>query len=453
MAMKHIILTIDGMSCINCQNKIEKKIKQTKGISNVNVSYSKGTADFNYDPEKISVEKISDIIDELGYRVVGKRQKRAELLRAAETLSFIVLLYILLQRTGILNMLVPAKLADSGMSYGMLFVVGVLTSVHCVAMCGGINLSQSIRTDGESKTLSGPLLYNIGRVISYTVIGFILGMIGMLATGGNSAGIPIALQGMLKILAGIIMVIMGINILGIIPGLRRFQIRIPTALTRKINSVRRSEKRPLIVGLLNGLMPCGPLMSMQIIALASGNPVAGALSMLMFSLGTVPLMLGLGSFISAIGKKYTGQVIKAGGILVVVLGLAMFTQGLGLARIKPVSDEKIAQTIEDDTDDSLDALASPGTDEVQLVESTLELGKYPEITVYSGIPVRWTINASEDVINGCNYRMLLTEYDIVHDFSPGENVIEFTPGEPGTVQYSCWMGMVYGKINIVEKTA
>lgn len=45
--------------------------------------------------------------------------------------------------------------------------------------------------------------------------------------------------------------------------------------------------------------------------------------------------------------------------------------------------------------------------------------------------------------------MILGEYGIVHDFVPGENVIEFTPGEPGTVQYSCWMGMVYGKINVI----
>lgn len=159
-------------------------------------------------------------------------------------------------------------------------------------MCGGINLSQCIPVadDDNGKTpknkiIFPSLLYNTGRVISYSVIGFLLG--GM--------GIPLLLQGILKIIAGLFMVIMGINMLGWITLLRKFQIRFPQRLTDKINKKRRRENRPFFVGLLNGLMPCGPMQSMQIIALGSGNPVSGAAAMLTFSLGTVPLMLGFGS--------------------------------------------------------------------------------------------------------------------------------------------------------------
>lgn len=108
----------------------------------------------------------------------------------------------------------------------------------------------------------------------------------------NTAGIPLILQGILKIIAGLFMVIMGINMLGVIPVLRKFQIRFPNKLANKISRRKIIEKRPFFVGLLNGLMPWGPMQSMQIIALGSGNPVSGAFAMLMFSLGTVPLMLG-----------------------------------------------------------------------------------------------------------------------------------------------------------------
>lgn len=108
----------------------------------------------------------------------------------------------------------------------------------------------------------------------------------------NTTGIPLILQGILKIIAGLFMVIMGINMLGVIPVLRKFQIRFPNKLANKISRRKITEKRPFFVGLLNGLMPCGPMQSMQIIALGSGNPVSGAFAMLMFSLGTVPLMLG-----------------------------------------------------------------------------------------------------------------------------------------------------------------
>lgn len=75
-------------------------------------------------------------------------------------------------------------------------------------------------------------------------------------------------------------------------------------------------------------MPCGPLQSMQVVALASGNPMTGALSMFCFSLGTVPLMLGFGSAVSILGKRFTRQVLKVGAILVVVMGLSMMVQAV-----------------------------------------------------------------------------------------------------------------------------
>lgn len=342
-------------------------------------------------------------------------------------------------------------LADQAMSYGMLFVVGLLTSVHCIAMCGGINLSQCIPSGKDdsgngNRAIMPSLLYNTGRVISYAVIGFLLGGIGMILTGGAETGIPLILQGILKIIAGLFMVIMGINMLGVIPVLRKFQIRFPNKLANKISRRKITEKRPFFVGLLNGLMPCGPMQSMQIIALGSGNPVSGAFAMFMFSLGTVPLMLGFGSIVSALGKKYTKIVMRAGCILVVVLGLAMLSQGLSLSGINMNRTATLSENTEE-----LNMAEISESGDVQYVSSELDFGSYPEITVYSGILVKWTINVQEEVINGCNYKMVLSAYGITHEFTPGENVIEFTPGESGTVQYTCWMGMINGKINIIDR--
>jgi sulfite exporter TauE/SafE len=184
-------------------------------------------------------------------------------------------------------------------------------------MCGGINLSQCI-PHGEAvdekksrlSTFRPAFLYNLGRVISYTAIGFILGFAGLLLGGGSDAGLPTMFQGTLKLFAGAFMVVMGINMLGLFPQLRKLQPRMPKIFARKVGMEKAKNKSPLIVGLLNGLMPCGPLQSMQIVALASGNPFAGALSMFLFSLGTVPLMLGLGSIVSALGRKFTQKVMN-----------------------------------------------------------------------------------------------------------------------------------------------
>ena len=453
MAIERKALLIEGMTCVNCQNRIEQALRNIAGISKVYVSYSKGQAEIEFDNDILTLDRIIAVIQKLDYKVVKKRKiDYSEFVNRAVTFAIIILLYYLLQRFGILNLLVPSMLADSKMSYGMLFIVGLLTSVHCIAMCGGINLSQCIpeADDDNGKTpknkiIFPSLLYNTGRVISYSVIGFLLGGMGMLLTGGGGMGIPLLLQGILKIIAGLFMVIMGIKMLGWIPLLRKFQIRFPQRLVDKINKKRRRENRPFFIGLLNGLMPCGPMQSMQIIALGSGNPVSGAAAMLMFSLGTVPLMLGFGSMVSALGKKYTKIVMRVGSVLVVVLGLAMLSQGVSLSGINMYRTGSESEDTEE-----LNVAKISASGDMQYVNSELDFGTYPEITVYSGIPVKWTINVPEEVINGCNYKMVISTYGITHEFTPGENVIEFTPGESGTVQYTCWMGMINGKINIID---
>lgn len=458
MAIERKALLIEGMTCVNCQNRIEQALRNIAGISKVYVSYSKGQAEIEFDNDILTLDRIIAVIQKLDYKVVKKRKiDYSEFVNRAVTFAIIILLYYLLQRFGILNLLVPSMLADSKMSYGMLFIVGLLTSVHCIAMCGGINLSQCIpeADDDNGKTpknkiIFPSLLYNTGRVISYSVIGFLLGGMGMLLTGGGGMGIPLLLQGILKIIAGLFMVIMGIKMLGWIPLLRKFQIRFPQRLVDKINKKRRRENRPFFIGLLNGLMPCGPMQSMQIIALGSGNPVSGAAAMLMFSLGTVPLMLGFGSMVSALGKKYTKIVMRVGSVLVVVLGLAMLSQGVSLSGINMYRTGSESAGIESEDTEELNVAKISASGDMQYVNSELDFGTYPEITVYSGIPVKWTINVPEEVINGCNYKMVISTYGITHEFTPGENVIEFTPGESGTVQYTCWMGMINGKINIID---
>lgn len=498
---KTIRLNIGGMTCVNCQNKIEKTLNHTEGIISASVSYNNATADIVYDEERISLKKIITAIEGLDYEVIlRKKTAGPNITNIVCMLVIIVSLYVMLQSMGILNLLVPSQLADTKMGYGMLFVIGLITSVHCIAMCGGINLSQCIpqMAQGESDDTSKlamfrpALAYNMGRVLSYTAIGFALGLVGFLIGGGTEVGLSILLQGILKIIAGLFMVIMGINMLGLFPWLRKFTIRMPKSLARKVGSQKAKATRPFIVGILNGFMPCGPLQSMWIVALATGNPFAGALSMFLFSLGTVPLMLGLGSIVSALGRKFTDKVMTVGAVLVVVLGLAMLSQGGSLSGWLPpdlllilvialcVAGVILSIPIEKKALKNMAKVASlvivvgayalwsyQGTllqnnsiadnnvevvDGVQVVNSTLQSGRYPNITVQAGVPVKWVIDAPNGSINGCNTRILIQDYGINYTFHTGENVIEFTPTNTGTVRYSCWMGMIRGNIFVTDGT-
>ena len=192
---KTIRLHIGGMTCVNCQNKIEKTLTHTRGVINASVSYNNATADIVYNEEAISLKEIITAIERLGYEVI--QRKKAAGPNIADTVCMLVIivsLYVMLQSMGILNLLAPSQLADTKMGYGMLFVIGLITSVHCIAMCGGINLSQCIPQvmQGESDNTSKlaafcpALAYNMGRVLSYTAVGFVLGLVGFLMGGGAS---------------------------------------------------------------------------------------------------------------------------------------------------------------------------------------------------------------------------------------------------------------------------
>ncbi len=449
--VKTKVLRIGGMTCVSCQNKIEKKLRNTAGIVNAEVSYNSGTASVTYDTDIISYQSIVGIIEHLDYKVLTDQEKQGmDGSRVTGILLIIVALYMLIQQTELLNLLSPGQLADESMSYGMLFVIGLVTSVHCVAMCGGINLSQCI-PKGSEETLSGSrlsslrptFLYNLGRVVSYTAVGFLVGALGSAVTFSTT------LQGVLKLAAGFFMVVMGINMLGIFPWLRKLNPRMPAFIAKRVHKQKSKSNSPFIVGLLNGFMPCGPLQAMQIYALSTGNPFSGALSMFIFSLGTVPLMFGLGALSTVLGKKFAGKIMTAGAVLVVVLGMSMVSQGLSLSGVSvPNLVSEGSGGSGDKQENTTDRKMEDG---VQVINSTLSPGKYPNIKVQAGIPVKWVIDAPKGSINGCNNRMIIRDFGIEHTFQTGENIIEFTPEKTGKVSYSCWMGMIRGTIAITDE--
>ena len=467
------------MTCINCKKAIENGLGNITGVESVSVNYKTGKCEITIDTGLVGWKDIFNAIEDLGYTIGNN--KKTDLINIISIVVIIVSLYYFLEQTGLLNLLNFEKVADSTMGFGMLFVIGLMTSVHCIAMCGGINVSQCL---SENKKFSGlyPVMYNLGRVVSYTVIGFVLGFAGMLFGTGENLGVSSIIQGLIKSFAGIYMVIMGVNMLGFVPQIKRLTFHFPNF----IGKFRVKNSQPFVVGLLNGFMPCGPLQSIQLVALATGNPFTGGLSMFAFSLGTVPLMLGLGSLVSVLGKRFTDRMMTVGAILVTVMGLAMVSQGASLTgmiksenlmvivvmlafmciveninfnkrQVKTVSlmiilfigiftSRFMAINYVSENDESSYHMENG----VQVVESQLASGKYPSIKVKKDVPVRWIINAPDGSINGCNYKIYINSYGIEHTFQKGENIIEFTPTKSESIGYSCWMGMIKGNINVVE---
>ncbi|MDR3247591.1 MAG: sulfite exporter TauE/SafE family protein, partial [Treponema sp.] len=475
-------IRIDGMTCVNCQNRIERQLRSTTGIENAAVSYTAGTATVTYNTQTITIQEIVSIIERLDYSVPredmpglaetglqaagdtrqpGTGGAAEKGLGSIGTLVIIFAVFMLLQHFGFISFFNSFPLAEAGMGYGMIFLIGVVTSVHCIAMCGGINLSQSLGAAAPTRgaMMRPALLYNLGRVISYTFIGAIVGALGQVISFSGS------MQGIVQLAAGVFMIIMGINMLGLFPALRRFAPHLPAFFGRKIDEVRENGGRrvsgargPLFIGLLNGLMPCGPLQAMQLYALSTGSPLKGGLSMLLFSLGTTPLMFGLGAASSFLSKTFTKKIMTVGAMLVVILGLSMFSNGWNLGGL-PSPLGMLYGSAGQAGRAALGNGAAQGSggavieNGVQVVNSSLSSGRYPAITVQQGIPVKWNINAPAGSINGCNNRMIIREYGIEHRFSQGDNLIEFTPAKTGTFRYSCWMGMIRSSITVVAQGA
>ena len=178
--MSFVIFKISGLKCINCKIRIENHLMDFEGIKKVDVNWKKALATVEYDENIIGLDKIKQEIESLDYKVINIEGEKDNIkgnflkpmINSIAYLLIIVFLFIFLQKTGLLNFLAPAQTADSKMGYGLLFLTGIFTSVHCLAMCGGINLSQSL--GGKNAVIK----YNLARILSYTLIGFVLGSLG-----------------------------------------------------------------------------------------------------------------------------------------------------------------------------------------------------------------------------------------------------------------------------------
>ncbi len=331
---------------------------------------------------------------------------------------------------------------SQGMGYGLLFIVGLLTGFHCVSMCGGFVVSYTSKNAQEGRSSNkSHLMYAVGKVTSYTLIGAIFGFLGSIIT------FTPFLRGTAGILSGLFLVLFGLKMLNIFPILRKLQFKAPSFITKFVNEKHRSESSPLIIGLLNGLMiACGPLQAIYIMAAGSGSMIEGAKMLFIFSLGTLPVMLGFGYLTSFVSGKLTHNILKASGAIVIVMGLLMINNGLALTGSGYDIKSVITSMVSVDSNiplkgSSNDIVLKSGFQEIRM--DVTRSGWVPnKFILKKGVPVKWIINGKE--ITNCNRAIQVPKLGLNFNIKPGEQVIEFTPKEEGVISWSCWMGMIPG---------
>jgi sulfite exporter TauE/SafE len=225
----------------------------------------------------------------------------------------------------------------TGLELWLVFTLGLVSSLHCVQMCGPIVLSYSVAlspaqspSDGIARTLLlGHVAYNVGRILTYAALGAVAGLAGQtVGLVGRLAGVSSALT----IVGGVLMLIAGLVMFGVFPAAQvlggRF-FRIASGFLRPLSSLISSPSvgRRFLLGLALGLLPCGLIYAALLRALATGSALWGAATMAAFGAGTAGALLALGIFSSVLRKGLNrwGTQLAAAGVM--AMGALLIVRG------------------------------------------------------------------------------------------------------------------------------
>jgi len=214
--------------------------------------------------------------------------------------------------------------------YLEIFLIGLLGSTHCIGMCGGFVAMYSLKKPAARSMLPYHVLYNLGRITTYSLLGGILGYIGsFVAYAGEHRGIP----GTALLIAGSFMVLMGLNIAGVLGkrGLVEGTEITGTGLFR--DTFRRiltieSVWGTYLLGLLLGFLPCGLLYPIFMSAAASGGFLSGMLVMAVFGASTIPALIAFGFLVSRIRPHLKATMFRIAAVLIVLLGVRTLLRGM-----------------------------------------------------------------------------------------------------------------------------
>jgi sulfite exporter TauE/SafE len=364
---------------------------------------------------------------------------RPRYMEIGAALIIIFAIYQLLQAFDLASL---APSTAGSLTVGGIFLIGIVAgSSSCLAVTGGLLLAMAakynqIHGGADTTTRLKPLIqFNVGRLVSYAVLGGVIGLIGTAIT------LPIWATAYLNIFVALVMLYLALTILGIIPK-GAFPIRPPKALSHRIADLTKRDHplAPIALGALTFFLPCGFTQSLQLAALASGGFVPGAVIMGVFAIVTLPALLGI-SFISSTAKGSFSRIfLTFAGTLVFVLALFNLRSGLALAGFDysskdlPTADQR-----------------PPTTDAEGIQEVRMKVTAYgyepDELTIRSGSPVRFIIDGTQ--AGGCTQGFVIPSLGIQKILEAGDNIIEFTPAKPGRIAFSCSMGMVRGAFNVL----
>lgn len=317
------------MHCKACVLLTEGELMDVPGVrfavSDLQTNTVRVTGEFGDKNEEEIANELSQFVGKHGYKISVEaethQKKNSEFAVAIPIALAFIIGFIALQKMGLVNLI------NSGsVSLGTAFVIGVIASLSsCAAVVGGLVLSMSATFAKEGDTVRPNVMFHAGRLISFFVLGGVIGAIG------SAFQLSTLWSFVLSAVVGLVMLLMGLNLLDVFSFTKKIQPAMPKLISRHALAVSKMNHvvTPLLVGIATFFLPCGFTQSMQIYALSTGSFWSGALTMLAFALGTFPILafISFSSLNIGTGRK-AGIFFKTAGIIVIVFALFNLINGL-----------------------------------------------------------------------------------------------------------------------------
>lgn len=211
------------------------------------------------------------------------------------------------------------------MEYVLIVVTGLVSAPHCMGMCGGIMCAWTLQS--RAPLMQTVFAYNGGRIITYTLVGAVMGFIGSFV---DAAGKIVGIQGVANILVGVFILLWVFGKVSL-PFTRWSPVQIPLVKKFLMENKGKQGLLPIFIsGLLLGFLPCGLTYAMFLKAAGTGQLLKGALTLFLFGLGTLPALFFISVFSHYMGKVMQKRIFFIANILMVYMGVISILRGMAI---------------------------------------------------------------------------------------------------------------------------
>ena len=461
--LRRQVFMVSGMTCRSCELLIERSLCDIAGVKEVLASERRGTVEVLSDP-RLKTPTLEALNDALPSRYALQKQGAAATVTQgpeekpdwSEVGGMLVLIaagYLLLKHFGVFAL---SKNAEGVASLGAVFAVGLVAATStCLAVVGGLLLAVAAKWTETHQNAPRwqrfqPLLsFNLGRLAGYFVLGGIVGLIGSAITLSPRG------TGVLTLLIAVVMIVLGLNILRIVPK-RYCTIPLPRVLQQRIRSLSESNNAfsPALLGAVTFFLPCGFTQSMQLLALGTGNFLQGGIIMLVFALGTLPALLGLSVASSLAEGRVMRWFLTFSGALVLVLGVFNIQSGLLLTGVDATG---IAQTAISRLLPGKAVQSVPGSDPYvtvdaegrQIVSMTVSnTGYSPENFTIDAGRQTWIYAVAPQGVGGCASMLTDPTHNLSTPIAQGGNWLGPIVNPQSDFVLTCSMGMMRANVRV-----